>query len=503
MDSQFPSFPLLSSIFLVFLALITTIITTRKSKHLPPGPWKIPILGNIHNIIGCLPHRSLHNLSMKHGPLMHLQLGQVNTIVISSPETAKQVLKTHDLTFTNRPFSLAADIISYGSTDLVYAPYGDYWRQLRKICILELLSVKRVQSFRSIREEEMMNILRLVSGSEGSGVNFSKMLHKYMFSVISRAAFGKVRKEHEVFFPYVKEIMEVAAGFSLADLFPAFKVLRKIGGLKGKMERIHEQADKILEAIIKDHRARKGMVIGEDEDEDLVDVLLKLQDEGNLEFSLTIDNIKAVILDIFVAGIETSSTTMEWAMAELLKNPRIMKKAQTEVRQVFNKKGHVEESGLEQLTYLKLVIKESLRLHPPFPLLLPRESRDKCEINGYKIPTNTNVLINAWTIGRDPKYWEQAEEFIPERFSDGKIDYKGVNFEFIPFGGGRRICPGMNFGIVNVELPLANLLYHFDWKLPGGMKHEDLHMNEAYGIAVKRDNDLDLIPVVSHPVVFT
>ncbi|WCJ26027.1 cytochrome P450 family 71 subfamily B polypeptide 13 [Euphorbia peplus] len=498
------SFPIISSTILVLIVVIIITISTKKPKNLPPGPWKLPIFGNIHNLFGSLPHQSLYKLSKKYGPLMHLQLGQVNTVVISSPETAKQALKTHDIIFSNRPFSLAADIISYKSSDLVYAPYGDYWRQLRKICILELLSVKRVQSFRSIREEEMLNILRLISGSEV--INFTQMLYKYMFSVISRAAFGKVKKEHEAFFPYIKEIMELAAGFSLADLYPKFKFMQRIGGLKGKMERIHHQADNILEAIIEDHRAKKSQIdndqmVGDDRDDDLVDVLLKLQDEGKLEFDLTIDNIKAVILDVFVAGLETSSTTMEWAMAELMKNPRVMEQAQAQVRKVFGRKGYVEEGGLDELSYLKLVIKESLRLHPPFPLLLPRESREECDINGYKIPTNTNVLVNAWAIGRDPNCWEQAEEFIPERFSNGTIDYKGVNFEFIPFGAGRRICPGMNFGIVNVELPLANLLYHFDWKLQDEMKPQDLHMNEAYGIAVKRENDLKLIPIISHPLV--
>ncbi|XP_065862559.1 desmethyl-deoxy-podophyllotoxin synthase-like isoform X2 [Euphorbia lathyris] len=505
MDFQYPSLQVFAS-FLLFIITVF-IITTKKSKNstktLPPGPWKLPIIGNLHNLLGSLPHHSLYKLSQKHGPIMHLKLGEINTIIISSPETAKEAMKTHDLTFASRPFSLASDIISYGSTDLIFATYGDYWRQLRKICVMELLSTRRVQSFRSIREEEVGNIMRSISdlASEGSVINFSQILYKYMYSVISRAAFGKVRKEQEAFVPRVKEIMALAAGFSLADVFPSVKLLQRIGGLRAKMERIHHQADEILEVIINDHKARKTKDDDGDEHDDLVDVLLRFQDQGNPDqFSLNIDSIKAVILDVFIAGSETSSTTLDWSMTELMKNPKVMEKAQAEVRQVYKEKGYVDEAGLEQLNYLKLIVKESLRLHPPLPLLAPRESLDDCEINGYHIPKNTNLMVNAWALGRDPEYWNEAEKFIPERFSDGMIDYKGAHFEFIPFGAGRRICPGMLFGTLNVEFPLASLLYHFDWKLPNGMKPDDLDTNEAYGIAVKRENDLNLIPTLSLPL---
>lgn len=210
-------------------------------------------------------------------------------------------------------------------------------------------------------------------------------------------------------------------------------------------------------------------------------------------------NYKKKIQDIFSAGSETSATAEDWAMLEMLKNPRVMKKAQDEVRKVFNKKGFVGEAAIDELKYLKLVIKETLRLHPPAALLLPRENREKCEINGYDIPMKTKVIINAWAIGRDPKYWNEAEKFYPERFVDSNIDYKGTHFEYIPFGAGRRICPGINFGLINAELPLAYLLYHFDWKLPNEAKIEDLNMTETFGATVRREEDLYLIPTVYYP----
>ncbi|KAK8997166.1 hypothetical protein V6N11_020650 [Hibiscus sabdariffa] len=175
-----------------------------------------------------------------------------------------------------------------------------------------------------------------------------------------------------------------------------------------------------------------------------------------------------------------------------------MEKAQAEVRRVFDRKGEVNEGGLSELKYLKLVMKETLRLHPALPLLLPRESKESCEINGFEIPAKSRVIVNGWAIGRDPRYWAEAETFNPERFLDSSIEFKGVHFEYIPFGAGRRICPGIAFGMANVELPIAQLLYHFDWKLAGGTKPEDLDMDEVFGATVARKHDLCLVPIPYH-----
>ncbi|KAI9110670.1 hypothetical protein K1719_018536 [Acacia pycnantha] len=176
-----------------------------------------------------------------------------------------------------------------------------------------------------------------------------------------------------------------------------------------------------------------------------------------------------------------------------------MNKAQEEVRRVYGKKGYVDESELDQLKYVALVIRETLRLHPPGVLLAPRENSEVCQINGYEIPLKTIVMINAWAIGRHPDYWNEPEKFQPERFIDSSIDYKGTNFEFIPFGAGRRICPGISFATPILQLMIANLLYHFDWQLPNGEKHEQMDMTEKFSAAVKRKNDLCLVPIAYCP----
>ncbi|XP_015161141.1 premnaspirodiene oxygenase-like [Solanum tuberosum] len=202
---------------------------------------------------------------------------------------------------------------------------------------------------------------------------------------------------------------------------------------------------------------------------------------------------------MFSAGTETTSTIIDWAMVEMIKNSSILFKAQAEVREAFRGKETFDENNVEELKYLKLIIKETLRLHPPLPLMLPRESREEVDIDGYTIPSETKLIVNVWAIGRDSNYWDDAESFKPERFEQSSVDFAGNNFEFLPFGSGRRICPGISFGLANVYLPLANLLYHFDWKLPLGIKSSDLDMTESGGASCTRKSNLHLVMTPYQP----
>ncbi|KAH7860313.1 hypothetical protein Vadar_011994 [Vaccinium darrowii] len=497
MELQYPSFSIFFTSFLFVLFLLQLVRRSKSNNNstsnLPPGPWKLPLIGNLHQLASSLPHHNLRDLAKKYGPLMSLQLGEVLTIIVSSPEMATEVMKTHDITFASRPHIIVTRIVSYNSTNLVFAPYGPYWRQLRKICVTELLSPKRVLSFQTIRQEEVSKLIKSIALNEGSPVNLSQKLYSLAFEITSRAAFGKRFKHQEAFISIVKEGLKLASGFNVADFYPGSEWLHNVTGVKSKVEKIHEEADMIMEIMVNEHKMRKAT--DEGREDDLLDALLEYHERGPNEFSLTANNIKAVILDIFAAGSDTTAATVEWAMSEIIKNPKIMKKAQDEVRRVFNSKGNVDETGLEELKYLKLIIKETLRFHPPTPLLLPRVCGERCEINGYEIPEKAKVMINAWAIGRDPNHWDDAESFIPERFLDSTVDFKGNNFEYIPFGAGRRICPGMNYALANAECEFAQLLFHFDWKLPGGMKPEELDMTEEFGLSVGRKEDLKLIPV--------
>ncbi|KAF4362227.1 hypothetical protein F8388_008111 [Cannabis sativa] len=497
-----PSFEVL--LFSVFMFIVVSILLKRaqttsnnSASKLPPGPWRLPFLGNLHQLLGPFPHHTLRDLAQKHGPFMYLKIGQVPTIVVSSPEYAKEVMKTHDISFASRPKTLVAKTVSYDSTDISFAPYGEYWRELRKICLQELLSPSRVKTFYPIREEEAFNIVKDIASKVGSPINLSKMTRRLSYSITSRAAFGNKSNDHDEFISIMEEIVKLSGGFAFGDVFPSLSFLDWYNFSKFNHYKL--RAAIIVERIIKLHTDQdkeiKSSTKKSGEEEDLVDVLLKFhKSEDHHKFTLTRDNLKAIIFNIFGAGSDTSATTIDWAMAEMMRNPRVMKKAQDEVRQVFDEKGLVDESSINEMKYLKSVVKETLRLHPPVAMLIPRESREKCEINGYEIPTKTRIIVNAWAIGRDSKHWIEPESFVPERFVDSSIDFKGNNFEYIPFGSGRRICPGISFGLINVELPLAFLLYHFDWNLPNGLKNEQLDMTERFGITICRKKDLYVIP---------
>lgn len=313
--------------------------------------------------------------------------------------------------------------------------------------------------------------------------------------ITAKAAFGRKCKDQEVFISVVREALTLAGGFSISEVFPSIKCIGWISGFGPKIEKNFKKTDEIIGRIIKDWREDRVAMTGKGKANSLLDVLFNLQENGDLEFPLEDQRIKAIILDIFVAGSDTSSTVLEWAMLEMLRDPRVMEKAQAEVRQVYGGKGKVDETCLHELKYIKLIIKETLRLHPPSPLLLPREAKEDCVINGYYIPAKTKVIINAWAIARDPNHWTDPEKFYPERFLDSPVDFKGTNFEFIPFGAGRRMCPGITFAMADIEFPLAALLFHFDWRLPDGINHENLDMTEHFGVTVGRKGDLYLIPV--------
>lgn len=420
-------------------------------------------------------------------------------IVISSPRMAKEVLKTQDLVFATRPKKLTyGDIVHYGSTDVVFSPSGAYWRQIRKICILELLSAKMVNNFvSSIRQDELSNMISSIRSMSNHPVNVTEKIIWFTSSVTCRSAFGKICNEHQdKLIHHLEEMLSLSIGVNVADFFPRWKFLHDLDGSKSRLLKVHGEVDEILEYVVNEHKqnranGKKGN--GEFGSEDLIDVMLRVRESGELQVPISDDNIKAIILDMFSAGSETTSTTINWAFAEMMKNPNVLAKAQAEVRQSLKGKKDFQQIDLDELKYLKLVIKETLRMHPPVPLFVPRECMEETNIDGYDIPLKARVLVNAWAIGRDPESWDNPESFLPERFENSPVDFTGNHHQFIPFSSGRRMCPGMLFGLANVGQLSAQLLYHFDWKLPNGQSHQSLDMTESPGVSATRKDDLILV----------
>lgn len=491
------------------LALVSLLIVLagrrRSAAHgrglrLPPGPWQLPVIGSLHHLVGQLPHRVMRDLARRHGPVMLLRLGEVPTLVVSSRDAAREVMKTHDTAFATRPLSATVRVLTNGGRDIIFAPYGDYWRQLRKIAVTELLTARRVLSFRAIREEEVAAMLRAVAAAAAAArpLEMRARLSALVADTTARAVIGDRCKDRNVFLRELNRSIELSAGFNPADLWPSSRLASRLSGVVRRAEECRDTVYGILDGIIQDHLERMGS-----DAEDLLDVLLRIQKDGGLQFPLDMDAIKSVIFDIFGAGSETSATTLEWAMAELIRNPKVMQKATAEVRGAFGARGAVAEHELGELRYLHLVIRETFRLHTPLPLLLPRECLEPCRVLGYDVPRGTQVLVNVWALGRDARYWPDApDEFRPERFEGdaGAVDFRGADFELLPFGAGRRMCPGMAFGLANVELALASLLLHFDWEAPGVSDPAEFDMTEAFGITARRKADLLLCSTLRVPV---
>ncbi|KAG0482763.1 hypothetical protein HPP92_010847 [Vanilla planifolia] len=458
---------------LLFFCSLAFIVRNRRfNRHrLPPAPTVLPIVGHLHQLLFELPHIALCRLSSKHGPLMLLQLGQIPTIVASSPEIADEILKAQDHIFCGRPYVTVTHRFSYGGLDIAFAPHDDRWRLLRRLAKAEVFGSSSVRAFRDVREEEVRALLDTISSAAARGVPFdlAPMLLCLFNNIVYRKLFGKRisapgncgrSRHHEL----IMQVVAFTAETSVGDFFPCLGWIDVLTGWRSKLEKRFKAMDGLLKEEIEERmRNRRGRQ--HIDPVNFLDALLR--SEAGMDFFLDFlqdqNVIKAVLMDMFLAGTEPPALTMEWAMAELMKNPKAMNKLQEEVRGVVGSKGKVEEEDLQKLPYVKSVLKETLRLHPPGPLLLPHESSKDTEIGGYHIPAGSRIFVNAWAIARDTRFWKDPEAFVPERFEGSQVDFRGCHMQLIPFGAGRRMCPGMSFGMACLELALANVVYAFDW----------------------------------------
>ncbi|KAG0455628.1 hypothetical protein HPP92_024920 [Vanilla planifolia] len=485
-----------SLLILFFLALLASLFfagcrRSHSHRRLPPGPKGWPVLGSIPHL-GSKPHQTLYALSKNHGPLLHLRLGSVHVIVVSTATTAAHFLRTHDANFSNRPSNSGAEHIAYNYRDLVFAPYGPRWRMLRRLCALQLFSAKALEDLRHVRGEEIARLVRLFSRAGkpmdvGANVN-TCVTNALSLAVVGRRVFGSDDGAAE-FKEMVVELMRLAGVFNVGDFVPALAWLDPQGIVK-KMKKLHKRFDGFLNKLIIEHQKMA------DKSNDLLSVLLKLKEETDEERTkLTDIEIKALLLNLFVAGTETTSIAIEWALVELIRSPGLLGRVQEELDSVVGRDRLVSESDLSGLPLLQAVVKETFRLHPSTPLSLPREAAEDCEVDGFFIPRGATLLVNVWAIGRDPVAWpDEPLAFQPDRFLPGGlhhgVDVKGGDFELIPFGAGRRICAGLSLGLRMVQFMVATLVHAFDWA-----SDDQFDMEEASGLSLRR-----AVPLVVRPV---
>ncbi|KAB1217067.1 Cytochrome P450 76C4 [Morella rubra] len=507
---------LLLTVFVIFtLSWYVWIYTKNKrgAPLLPPGPRALPVVGNLLSLDPEL-HTYFAGLAKTYGPILKLRLGNKLGIVVTSPSLARQVLKDHDVTFANRDVPKAARVAAYGGSDIVWTPYGPEWRMLRKVCVLKMLSNTTLDSVYSLRRKQVRDTVWYLYNQIGSPVNVGEQMFLTVLNVITNMLWGGMVEGDEraslgaEFREVVSEMTELLGKPNISDFFPGLArfdlqgIERQMDGYMRRFDRIF---DNMIEKRLKMDKKGGSRAAADgnssEENKDFLQFLLKLKDEGDPKTPLTMIHLKALLMDMVVGGSDTSSNTIEFAMAAIMNNPEVMRKAQQELEAVVGKENVVEESHIQKLPYLDAVMKETLRLHPALPLLVPHCPSETCTVGGYTIPKGSRVFLNVWAIQREPSIWENPLDFDPDRFLNGNWDYSGSDFSYLPFGSGRRICAGTAMAERMVLYSLATLLHSFDWKLPHG---EEVDLTEKFGIVLKKKIALVAIPTprLSHPSLY-
>ncbi|PWA49094.1 geraniol 8-hydroxylase [Artemisia annua] len=464
-----------------------------KPKDLPPGPNPLPIIGNLH-LLGDQPHKSLAKLAKIHGPIMLLKLGQINTLVISSPAAAKEVLQKQDLAFSTRHVPEALHAHNHFKHSVAWLPANSQWRTLRRILTTNIFSVSSLEGRKDLRShkvDELIAYCRKASQSNDSvdigRAAFRTSLNLLSNTIVSKDLADPYEDSGKEFREVFSNVMVEVGKPNLVDFFP---VLKKIDpqGIRRRLSHHIGKFFDISDELINERLQMK--ILNQD---DVLNVCLKISQDNPHEMNR--NHIKSLFLDLFGAGTDTTSNTLEWAMTEVLRNAHTMARAKEELEKVIGKGQIVKEDDVLKLPYLLCIVKETLRMHPPVPLLLPRKVEKQVKLYGYTIPKGTQVFVNLWAMGRDPTIWEDSLEFKPERFLASTLDVRGKDFELLPFGAGRRICPGLPLAMRMIPMMLGSLLNSFDWNLETRSELEGLDMTEKFGITLQKAKPLCVNPV--------
>ncbi|KAK9949055.1 hypothetical protein M0R45_004601 [Rubus argutus] len=476
----------LSLIFILFTFKFLFQYKRRRYTNLPPTPYSLPIIGHLH-LLKPPVHRTFHRLSKTHGPIFSLWFGFRRVVIVSSSAAVEECFTKNDIVLANRPRLLLGKHIGYNWSTVGASPYGDHWRNLRRIGAIEIFSSQRLNMFSTIRKDEVKHLVRKLSVSSSSG-NFSKvemksMFHELTFNIIMTMVAGKRYYGNDVnvsdkevakqFREMMMEAISYGGAANPADFLPILN-WTGAGGYETKVRELGKRIDAFLQGLIDEHRGIKRNT--------MIDHLLSLQDSQPEYYTDQI--IKGFIMVLLLAGTDTSAVTLEWAMSNLLNHPHVLKKARAELDAHLGSDCLVDEPDVSKLPYLQSIVSETLRLYPAAPLLVPHLSSDDCTIGGFDVPRDTIVLVNAWAIHRDPKLWEDPESFKPERFKSSKDE----TYKLMPFGNGRRACPGAGLAQRVVGLTLGSLIQCFEWER---VDEREIDMTEGKGLTMPKASPLE------------
>ncbi|KAA3481766.1 geraniol 8-hydroxylase-like [Gossypium australe] len=483
-------------VIIYFSRLVKKFIIKTKPPPLPPGPPGLPILGHLLFIKPDFL-QYVTEQSKIHGPIIKLQLGRKVYVIISSPSIAKQILKDHDAIFANRDVPAAAVTGTYGGLDILWRPNGPGLHKLRKLVVREIMSKEGLDACYEFRRREIRHTVKNILGKIGLPINLSEQIFLTMLSVtISMLWGGSLNGEEAKLGLELKDRVEEFVGLfgepNVSDIFPVLKPL-DLQGIESKTKKHMSWFYGLFESVIEQRtKLREGPKMAGSKD--FLQQLLELNQRGDAKTSISIKEIKALLLDMIIGSTDTTSTTMEWAMTELLRHPNKLRRVTEELDAIIGDQTSVEESHLPRLLYLEAVVKETFRIHPPAPLLFPHMSSKTTIVAGYTIPKNSNIFFNVWAIQRDAEFWEDPLRFEPERFlkDTEKRNYTGSSFHFFPFGSGRRICVGIPLAEKIMMQILATLLHCFEWELPNGRKPD---VKEKLQLVLSKAEPLVVVPV--------
>nr|AZU97075.1 cytochrome P450 [Arnebia euchroma] len=496
------SLPSVAIILLTALGILLWAKTSNSKRKLPPGPPGWPVFGHMFNL-GSDPHITTAKLKEKYGPVIWLRIGSMNTMMILNAKAAAEFFKNHDISFADRNIVETMRSHNYNESSLVLAPYGSFWRMLRRLCTVEMFTQKKINETEHVRRKCIDDMLLWIEDEannikeEGGGIQVTRFIFLAGFNMVgnlmlSRNLVDPKSKKASDFYTAMMGVSEWTGKPNISDLFGFVKPF-DLQGLKRKIDRDMGKALEIASAFVKERM--NGQKEGQEKKKDFLDVLIEFEGNGKDEpDKLSEHDINVFILEIFLAGSETTSSSAEWVLTELLRHPEEMTKVQAEIDKIVEVGKKLEEKDIDRLPYLQAVVKEGLRLHPPLPFLIPRRATCDTNFMGYQIPKNTQVLVNVWAIGRDPDCWDDPMSFKPQRFIGSKVDYKGQHFEYIPFGAGRRMCVGIPLGHRMLHFVLGSLLHEFDWELDGSIKGKPIDMRDRVGSTMRKFVPLRAVP---------